>query len=193
MSDLICTCLTKSDHPSVVHMDHCEWKQRERSLDDTATVLVFRNANGQPVAVPEAVVVEAERPYRSYQLHMQGKSWAAIAKEESYADAAAARYDVGRYIEEGKALVVTESRRNQLQLEVARLDYAQSVIWAQMETGHLPAVKEVVNIIMSRAKLLALAEMAENEGGEDGPTTVIVPNGDEYELELRKQAGESAS
>ncbi len=183
-----CTCAVGSDHPSTSdkHETDCAW------VTEGATVLVFRNSGGQPVAVPEDVVTEAERPYRAYKLHMQGASWAEIARQEKYADAGAARYDVKRYIDEGKALVTTHTRRDQLQMEVARLDYAQSIAWQQMETGHLPALKEVVNIIMNRSKLLGLAEMVEDEGGAEGPKTVIIPSSEDYEAELRRAAGEQS-
>lgn len=194
MSDqLICTCLTASDDQAAQHMDHCEWKRRERDLDQTATVLVFRNNQGQPVAVPESIVNEAERPYRAYKALMTGKSWAEIAREEKYADAAAAHYDVERYIQEGKQLVTSRTRRDQLQLEVARLDNLQALAWPQVEQGHLPAMKFALDVISVRIKALGLAEMAADEGGDDGPTTVIIPGGDEYEAELRKAAGETSS
>ena len=189
MSDMVCTCLTNNDHPSSVHMDHCEWTVRERMLPDTATVLVFRNAQGQPVAVPNAVVKEAERPYRAYCLMIDGFSWSKIALQENYADGAAAAYDVKRYIDEGKALVTAHSRRDQLQLEVARLDNLQAIASPQVAQAHLPAMKFTLDVIMSRIKALGLAEMAADEGGNTGPSTVIIPSGEDYEAELRKAAG----
>lgn len=182
MSDRACTC-GKGDHPSITdHADDCALSQ------PGATVLVFRNSVGQPVAVPEDVVAQGERPYRAYQLHIAGKSWAEIAREEQYADAGAAAYDVKRYIDEGKALVTTRTRRDQLQLEVARLDALQAIVWDQARTGHLPAIKEAVNIIMSRSKILGLAEMSEDEAGSGGPTTVIIPHGDDLTEHLKKAA-----
>jgi hypothetical protein len=189
MSDRVCTC-GAGDHPSVInHADSCPLAEKKEG----ATVLVFRNQVGQPVAVPENVVHEAERPYRAYRAHLAGKSWAEIAREERYADAGAAAYDVKRYVEEGKALITTRTRRDQLQLEVARLDALQAVVWDQAMTGHLPAIKEATNLIATRSKLLGLAEMAENEGGEDGPRTVIIPSSEDYEAGLRKAANEGGS
>lgn len=171
-----CSCLVSSDHPSKggEHMNHCPLYESEPT---GATVLVFRNDVGQPVAVPEAVVMEAERPYRAYKAMMSGVSWADIARQEGYSDAAAARYDVQRYVEEGKSLVAMNSRRDQLQLEVARLDALQAAHWDDaIHKKHLPAAKFVLDTIVVRSKLLSLAEMTEAEGGSEQPTTVIVPS-----------------
>ena len=55
------------------------------------TVLVFRNPDGTPVAVPEDVVNAAERAYRCHTRRIKGDSWDLIAAEEGYESVGAGR------------------------------------------------------------------------------------------------------
>lgn len=142
------------------------------------TVLVFRNPNGAPVAVPTEVAEAAERPLRAHKMHMSGWTWTEIAKEEGYLNAGTAAYDVKSYLSEGVALLKDFQRGERLALEVSRLDALQSAVWGRAMEGNLPAVDAARMIIMSRSKLLKLDEMVAEEGTA-GPRTVIIPGDSE--------------
>lgn len=155
---------------------------------DDAQVLVFRSpVTEAPVAVPSSVVVEAERPYRVYQRRLCGESWEEIAAAEGYPTPRAAQYDMERYLDEGKALIAENSRRNMLALEIARLDALQHAVWPAAMRGVLPAVSIAQNLVLSRIKVLGL-DQAEDETSEG--RTVVVPSDDEgYKQALERAAG----
>lgn len=179
-----CTCGT-GDHPSLGedHDDDCPLYQ------PGATVLVFRNGVGQPVAVPEQVVKEGERPFRAYQHQLAGYSWDEVAQIEGYVDGAAAKYDVEKYLEEGKRLVTQHTRKTQLELGVAQLNALQTAVWAQAMKGHLPSIKEARGLIMDRLKATGALVTADETPEDEKPSTVIIPSTQDYEAELRKHAG----
>lgn len=153
------------------------------------SVLVFRNKEGQPVAVPDDVVTAAERAYRCYKSNLSGKSWDQIAVEEQYPSASAAKYDVDRYLEEGKALVTSQSMRDMLNLEVARIDALQAAIWPNAMSGHVPSAVFVLNCIMNRAKLTIDPEKL-NSDGEQARTVVVPSTSSGYVAALQKAAGQ---
>lgn len=154
--------------------------------EDTGTVLVFRNNNGAPIAVPEDIVEENDRTFRAAQMQLQGASWKAIALAEGYVDANAAKSDVKRYRDEATALLTEHSRKDLLALEVARLDALQAAVWQQAMKGHLPAVNVVRDLIMSRIKVLQLDQPSQEEE-ITGPRTVVIPHDDdEYAAELQR-------
>lgn len=142
--------------------------------DEGGKVLTFRNPDGKPIAVPEEIVLEAERPYRAFKLHQQGLEWDLIATREGYPTPGAAEYDVRRYLREGKALVNDYTRREMLALEVARLNALQAKAWPQAMEGHLPSMMFCSDQIMRRIKVLKLDETQEGEEELSGPRTVVV-------------------
>lgn len=146
--------------------------------DDDAKVLVFRNPNGDPIAVPEGIVEENDRTYRAWQMRLQGASWKSIALKEGYLDDRAAKGDVDRYAAEARALYGEHARAEQLQVEIARIDALQAAAWGQAMKGHLPASKFVLECIVSRVKVLGLDE-ASGEEELTGPRTVVIPMSDE--------------
>lgn len=146
--------------------------------DEGAKVLVFRNPTGDPISVPEAIVEENDRTYRASQMHLRGASWKAIALAENYLDAKAAKGDVDRYMAEARALIGERTRAEMLQTEVARLDFLQAAVWDQAAKGHLPAVRSVLDLVITRVKILGLDQpLTQEELG--GPRTVVIPMSDE--------------
>lgn len=143
------------------------------------TVVVVRSGvHGRPVAVPAEIVEAAERPYAAYQLRVRGFSWREVAMEMDYPDERAARADVKRYLAEGRALIADITRVEMLQLEVERLNALQSAVWPAALNGHLPSVNAALSIVVQRAKLLGLDQVAEVEALPGDPSegrTVIVP------------------
>ena len=150
--------------------------QQARAIEDAMdqhAVLVFRNPSGEPVIVPDDVATAGERAYRAYKAHLSGKSWQEIAVEEQYPSAEAVSYDVKRYMDEARSLVVHHSARSMLELEVARMDALQSFAWPQAERGHVPSMAFVLAVIKERARLVGLDPEQMNEG--DKTNTVVVP------------------
>lgn len=140
-------------------------------------VVVRSTVHGRPVAVPAEVVERAERPYAAYQLRVGGMSWEEVALEMGYPDGRAARTDVTRYLDEGRALVEDLTRQELLKLELLRLDKLQAAVWPEAMKGHLPSVNAARSLIMDRAKLMGLDVMA--AAGDDtmaDQRTVIVPS-----------------
>ena len=157
---------------------------------DNGQVLVFRNGAGDPIAVPSDVVTAAERAYRCHKARIGGKSWEQIAEEEQYPSAAACKYDVDRYLEEGKALVVESSQRQMLTLEVARMDALQSAIWPQAMMGHVPSVTAALSIIKERSRLVGLDPEKMAEQAEQARTVIHVPQDSQgYIASLQRAAG----
>lgn len=159
---------------------------------EQGTVLVFRNSTGQPVVVPDDVASAGERAYRVYKARRRGDSWQEIAEEQHYPSAAAARYDYERYMDEARALVVEKSQKEILTLEVSRLDYLQTRIWGAAEAGSLAAIKEIRGIIMDRAKLVTILELAKEADTDNRGRTVVVMQkpGESYLDRLRRVAGD---
>jgi len=139
-------------------------------------VLVFRRPdNNRPVAVPDEVVLGAERPYRAYRARMTGMSWQQVAIEEGYTSPQAAALEVNRYLEEGRKLVSDASAGALINLELSRLDALQEAIWPAAMGGHLPSVSVTMQLVMSRVKLMGLEVLAEKGEGTGAPRTVVVP------------------
>lgn len=162
--------------------------------DDAAkddNVLVFRNAANEPIAVPTEVVTAAERAYRCHSWRIEGRSWEWIAQQEGYPSAKAAAYDVERYLDEGRALVVEKSARQMLTLEVARMDALQSALWPMAMKGHVQSATAVLSIIVNRSKLVGLDPEKMNEDAAAQARTVVVPSHEDgYLAALKSAAGD---
>jgi hypothetical protein len=159
----------------------------------TGQVLVFRNGAGQPVVVPDDVATAAERAYRVFKARRRGDSWEQIAEDEHYPSGQAAKYDYDRYMEEARSLVVENSAKEALSLEVNRLDFLQTRLWGAAEAGSIAAIKEIRGIIMDRAKLVSVvSEIKEADTDETGRTVVVMQTERETYLErLRRVAGDA--
>lgn len=158
------------------------------------SVLVFRDTAGDPVAVPEEVVAQAERAWRSWQSHLGGMSWAEVASAEGYPNGEAAATDVALYLERGKAVVVERSLSDAMAVELGRLDALVRAHWA-------PATKKanhnssmiVLNTIKLRAALIGLNPEHLGAGSSQGRTVVVhidekhVPGGSDGFLEQLQQ------
>jgi hypothetical protein len=142
--------------------------------NDDDNVLVFRG--DRPVAVPESIVLEAQRPYRAYQAHLAGKPWSVVATDEGYPSGDAARSEVRRYLTEGRSLVSEWTRQEMLAIELARLDALQAACWEAAIGGKLPAIALARDLIVTRIKMQKLDEIGDE--GDTKARTVVV-NGDE--------------
>jgi hypothetical protein len=156
-----------------------------------ATVLVFRNGAGDPIAVPTDVVTEAERAFRAHQLRVGGMTWAQVAEAEKYSSASACKYDVDRYMAEARSLVVESSAREMLTLEVTRLDALQHALWPAAMSGHVPSAALAMNIIVNRAKLVGLDPEKMMEEADKARTVVVPVDEDGYTAALQRAAGDT--
>ena len=161
--------------------------------EQPSNVLVFRNNTGQPVAVPEDVVTASERAYRCHKMRIAGHSWEAIAQQEGYQTAKQAKYDVDRYLEEARSLVVESSQREMLTLEVGRLDALQSALWPQAMAGHVPSAGAVLNIITTRSKLVGLDPDKMAQQADEARTVVLVPHESAGYIESLQRAAEQTN
>lgn len=164
-----CMCLTMNNDPNLEHMDHCPVQRNKE-------VLVFRNADNQPIPVPGELVESNDRTYRCYLSRLKGLSWEEIAAQENYASARQAMYEVQRYLDEAAELVAETTKKNMLLLEVSRLDALQAALWPEALKGHVASVGMAMNLILNRAKLLQLDLYVEPTEVPGVSRTVIIPS-----------------
>lgn len=165
-----------------------EHEPPEDDEEHVATVLVFRNGDSQPVPVPEDVVEAAERVYRCHKRRIRGEDWAVIASEEGYESVGACQYDVARWKEEAQALVIENSVREMITLEVARLDALQSALWPAAMKGHVQSAMGAMNIIVNRSKLMGLDPEKLRDDADRARTVVVPADDDSYIAGLRQAA-----
>lgn len=179
-------------------MDEKQWQWSEPPAYDepppSDTTLVFRNSAGEPIAVPTEIVTQGERALRCYQMRVQGLTWDDIAGQEGYPSGAQAKYDVERYLAEAQALVVENSQRTMLTLEVMRLDALQSAFWPKAtQDRDLNAAKFCLDVIKTRSTLIGVD--AKEAGQAAGvATTVVVPGNtsEEYVATMQRVAAKAA-
>lgn len=100
----------------------------------------------------------ADREVAAIELRRKGLTYQAIADEIGYANAKGAQKAVQR----GMQRALQEPADELREIEAARLDWAMSRIWGQVESGDLKAIGTMLRIMERRAKLLGL----------DAPTVV---------------------
>jgi len=156
-------------------------------------VLVFRNEAGEPIAVPAAVVTEAERAYRVYKMWLKGETWMEISRVEGYPSPRAAKADMDRYLAEGRSLVVASSAAEMVELELARLTSYTLKLAERIDEGVIPAITEARQLAMARVNLVT-AIGQHIVGSNDGQRTVVVPvEGGTFVATLREAAEDSPS
>jgi len=142
-------------------------------------------------AVPTTALEEQERQDEqarlAYEMRQDGKSWYSIAKALGLTESAASQ-SVARAMEQAAAYVSTESKRQMLELEVARLDRLQDAYWAQAMGGNLRAADFALRVIQARAKVLQLDTIPETNITNN--TLVVTGSSEEYVAALRAIAGE---
>jgi len=107
--------------------------------------------------------VTAQRRLRALELRAAGYSYAQIAQMLGYRSKAGAWDAVQRAI----GSIEREDAKNLLAIELERLDTAQRAIWEKVHAGDVSAVRALVSIIQTRAKLLGLGSETVKVGLED--------------------------
>jgi DNA-binding transcriptional MerR regulator len=97
------------------------------------------------------------------ELRAAGYSYAEIAQILGYRSKAGAWDAVHRAIRATER----EDAKQLLALELERLDTAQRAIWDKVQAGDVSAVRALVSIIQTRAKLLGLGSETVKVGMED--------------------------
>jgi hypothetical protein len=155
-----------------------------------AKVMVLHNGDGDPVAVPEDVVLHGDAMYRAYTARQMGKSWIAIAREEGYPSGHAIRSEVEAFLDEAATLVTQASKVRLLNDEVDRMDALQAAFWPQAMSGHVPSGQLVLAIVRYRSQLVGL------EGAQIAPadhrTVVVLADQEGYLRSLQRAAANGA-
>jgi hypothetical protein len=100
----------------------------------------------------QARVETAERKALVIGLRQAGLDFEQIAQRTGYADSSGA----WRAWQAAMADVVRQPAREAFDLELSRLDVAQTALWAKVRAGNLGAVREFLNISRERRKMLGL-------------------------------------
>jgi len=107
--------------------------------------------------------VTVQRRLRALELRAAGYSYAQIAQMLGYRSKAGAWDAVHRAIRATER----EDAKHLLAIELERLDTAQRAIWDKVQAGDVSAVRVLVSIIQTRAKLLGLGSETVKVGLED--------------------------
>ena len=131
---------------------------------------------------------KTRRARLAYEMRQDGKSWYSIAKTLGLTESAAS-HSVARAMEQAAAYVSEQAKKQLLELEVARLDRLQEVVWPTAMQGNLRAMDMALRIIMARAKVLQLDTIPETSITNN--TLVVSGSSEEYVAALRAIAGVS--
>lgn len=138
-----------------------------------STTQVYRNPEtGRPIAVPDEIIREEERPYRAYLRFRAGSTWEQIAQEEHWPDAAAVQATVKRYLDEGRAVVGEFTRNEMKAIQLDRLHGLVGALYPKALDGNLSAAAEVHKVI----KTIMQSTGSDKDEGTDelNPTTIVV-------------------
>ncbi len=115
------------------------------------------------------------RRARAVELRIEGCGYDDIAREVGYANRGTAHRVVQQVLNARTADGVDQLRA----MEKARLDALQRPLWDRAMAGHLPSVRAVHKIIVTRIALLGLSadDPGSNGTGADEPRTVVMPPG----------------
>lgn len=128
------------------------------------------------------------KAWHAYQLKLAGMSMVEIADRLNFTSGAA----VGKAIQDEMSTnakdIEPDDRETLLNLEVDRLDYAQSKIWMAVEAGDFKAIELLLKIVTLRTRLRGL----DTFDAAVGQHTVLVVGGQEAEYieKLKELAGE---
>jgi DNA-binding transcriptional MerR regulator len=107
--------------------------------------------------------VTVQRRLRALELRAAGYSYTQIAQMLGYRNKSSAWDAVHRAIR----TLEREEAKHLLAIELERLDTAQRAIWDKVQAGDVSAVRALVSIIQTRAKLLGLGSETVKVGLED--------------------------
>lgn len=105
---------------------------------------------------PEPYVFGPE--HRAHELRLSGKTWKEIAEQTGYSSPVLAAAAVATYLQRTALEQSETARREQLQLELDRLDAVQFSWWAAALTGDEKAANVVLKVMAQRARLLGLED-----------------------------------
>lgn len=145
------------------------------SPEEGPRTYVLRGPGGEPVAVPDAVITEADRIYKAYTMRQAGRSWEEIWEAEiGWESPAAVAASVQRYLADA-AVLWTEMRRVEaIAMEASRYDALQAAVWDDAMKGKINHVLTAGKMIEKRVKLLKLDQVEDGDDGTVIPRTVVV-------------------
>jgi hypothetical protein len=132
---------------------------------------------------PLVGVITKSKAWHAYMLKMAGLSLVEVADRLGYTNGAAVAKAIRDEVISAAKDTVPEDRETLLDLEVARLDYAQAKIWMGVEAGDPKSVDSLLKIIALRTKLRGLDTVDATVGQQ----TVLVIGGqtEEYIAKLK--------
>lgn len=164
--------------------------ETERQVPHETTVM--RNpVTEQPIAIPDEIIAEAERPYAAYLDHVAGASWADIARAGKWPSAAAVAGAVKRYLDEGRAVYGDFTKSERLAILTSRLETLYAPQHKKAIDGNTGAATIALNILRTQAALWGLDKPDGSEDTGAAPVTIVISDS-EYTQRL-KQAGDAAS
>jgi hypothetical protein len=117
------------------------------------------------------------------QMRLAGANWLDIAHALGYSGPASAH----RAVEKKR---YKASHVDALHDEIERLDALQLICWKKAETGDLAAIKLVIAIIQTRARLLGLDTKTAEQGQTTNNTQIIIGGSTDNYLDALKRARE---
>lgn len=128
------------------------------------------------------------RAWHAYQLKLAGLSLYEIADRLNFTSGGAVAKAIKDEMMSAAKDIDQETRETLLELEVERLNYAQSKIWLGVEAGDPKAIDALIKIITLRTRL----QQVDQVDASAGVNTVLVVGGAEadYIERLKKLAGD---
>lgn len=123
----------------------------------------------------EAIVLRREQAIK---LRLSGKPFHAIGSELAISTSQAFQ-DVSAVLEESRKLAA-EDAKQELDLDLSRLDVSIGAIWAKVKKGSVPAVDCLTRILTRRAKMLGY------DAPESKTVQMMVTNGMEHLLQVAR-------
>ena len=137
----------------------------------------------RPARRPKVEVVAHDSAADAHRLHLAGQGWAEIATRTGYADAKLCAMAVRAYLQRAAVRRGEERRKEDLQLELDRLDALQAAHWERALAGDAKSTAAVLRIIDMRCKLNGF------DGSADvisAPRTIVIDGTpEEYVAQLK--------
>jgi hypothetical protein len=127
------------------------------------------------------------KAWHAYQLKLAGLSLSEIAGHLNYTSGAVVAKAIKDEMISAARDIEPETRESLLDLEIERLNFAQSKIWMAVEAGDVKAIELLLKIVTLRAKLQGVDVLDASKGQQ----TVLVVGGSEgeYVAKLKLVAG----
>lgn len=125
--------------------------------------------------IADEFVVDA-RAVEAHDMHLAGHPWSVIAARVGYASPRVCSMAVTAYLQRAAVKQAPDQRRQQLDLERARLDALQAAFWQRAVSGDVKAAAVVLKVVVERSRLPGLTA---EPNQPDTPRTIIIDGSEE--------------